>query len=174
MPLLLKSFMENKNDSVEIIDGTFLQITTTENQKNKSNPNISSIYLNNCETILRGIYQINDSLPLIIFKIDCKSNDTLIPSVEYEIYHPLNYSKLNISYCDNTSVIINYPTLINEQKLYKYAPNSDYYTDDCSSYTSDNGTDILLTDRKKEYINNNLSLCENNCIYQDYDKDNKQ
>ena len=171
---LIKSVMEDKSDFIEIIDGVYFQISTTENQKNNSNKNLSSILLDNCETILRIIYQINDSLPLILFKIDYKSNDTLIPIVEYEIYHPLNYSKLNISYCDNTSTTINYPTLIDEQKIYQYNPYSDYYTDDCSSYTTDNGTDILLYDRKKEYVDNNLSICENNCIYLDYDKDNKQ
>ena len=171
---LIKSVMEDKRDFIEIIDGVYFQISTTENQKNNSNKNLSTIFLNNCETILRNIYQINDSFPLILFKIDFKPNGTLIPIVEYEIYHPLNYSKLNISYCDNTSININYPTLINEQKIDLHDPNSEYYTDDCSSYTTDNGTDILLYDRKKEYVDNNLSICENNCTYQDYVKDNKQ
>ena len=97
-----------------------------------------------------------------------------MPIVGYEVYHPLNYSKLDLSYCDNTTIILSTPVTIDENKLYQHDPNSNYYTDDCSSYTSENGTDILLYDRKKEYINNNLSLCENNCYYKDYDQDYKQ
>ena len=37
-----------------------------------------------------------------------------------------------------------------------------------------NGTDILLSDSKIEYNNNNLSLCEANCKYQGYDTTYKQ
>ena len=63
--------------------------------------------------------------------------------------------------------------MINEDKLYKYDPKSEYYTNDCSPYTTDNGTDILLNDRKNEFVNNNLSLCENNCSYNGYNIDTK-
>ena len=80
---------------------------------------------------------------------------------------------MNLSYCNNT-ISLNIPATINEDKIYQYDPNDDYYNDECSSYTSDNGTDILLFDRKKEYINNNLSLCEANCKYQSYNKTYKQ
>ena len=80
-------------------------------------------------------------------------------------YHPLNYSKLDLSSCDN-NINLNIPVQIDENKIYQYDPNSDYYDDECSSYTSDNGTDILLYDRKKEYNEQNLSLCEANCRYQ--------
>ena len=42
------------------------------------------------------------------------------------------------------------------------------------SYTTENGTDIILDDRKNEFINNNLSLCQKNCNYTGYNKENKQ
>ena len=113
------------------------------------------------------------SIPLIILKFDYLIPGTLIPVIEYEVYHPLNKSKLDLSYCNNT-VSLNIPVQIDEEKIYQYDPNSDYYNDECSSYSSDNGTDILLSDRKMEYNNNNLSLCEANCNYQGYDKTYKQ
>ena len=34
--------------------------------------------------------------------------------------------------------------------------------------TTDTGTDITLNDRRKEFINKNLSLCESNCEYKGY------
>ena len=29
----------------------------------------------------------------------------------------------------------------------------------CNTYTSENGTDLTLSERKNNYINNNLALC---------------
>ena len=43
--------------------------TTSENQKNNTNKNISTINLGDCENKLKEIYKIDPSLPLIIFKI---------------------------------------------------------------------------------------------------------
>ena len=80
---------------------------------------------------------LNKSHQLIIFKIEYKQNNT-IPIIEYEIYHPINKSKLDLSYCNNT-LTINISVSIDENKLYKYDPKSDYYQDECSSYTTDNG-----------------------------------
>ena len=36
------------------------------------------------------------------------------------------------------------------------------------------GTDILLNDRQNEFNNNNMSLCEKNCKYAEYNNDNKK
>ena len=77
-------------------------------------------------------------------------------------------------YCEEILIKLNIPVNIDESKLYKYDPNSDFYTDNCFSYTTENGTDITLNDRKQEYSNNNLALCENNCNYTGYNKENKQ
>ena len=63
---------------------------------------------------------------------------------------------------------------IDEDKVYKYDPNSDFYNDDCYAYTTENGTDIILNDRQSEYSDNNLSLCENNCTFNGYDSNTKK
>ena len=39
----------------------------------------------------------------------------------------------------------------------------------CTPATTENGTDITIKDRQNEYINNNLSLCEINCNFSEYD-----
>ena len=152
-----------------------IQITTSDMMKNNKNKNISNIDLGDCEDILRNEYNINKSYPLIIFKIDFKSPDTLIPIIGYEIYSPLDNSKLDLSICNNTSITLNIPvSKINEEELFLYDPESDYYNDMCFSYTTENGTDILITDRIDEFIKNNLSLCENNCNYEGYNILDKQ
>ena len=171
---VLKNITENKEDFIEKVDDMVYQITTSENQKMISNRNISSVNLGECENILKRIYNINESLPLIIFKVDYYLEDILIPIIGYEIYHPLNKSKLDLIYCEDELIKLNIPVIIDENNIFKYNPNSDYYNDNCFSYTTENGTDIILNDRRQEFINNNLSLCENNCSFTGYEKETKK
>ena len=97
-----------------------------------------------------------------------------IPKVEYEVYYPLynsnNLTKLNLSLCKDTKIEISILVKINGS-LDKYNPKSDYYNDICSKATSDSGTDISLKDRKNEFVNNNMSLCEENCELIEYNQE---
>ena len=68
---------------------------------------------------------------------------------------------------------MNFKVSINENNLYKYDPSNNYYNDICFSSTTEDNTDIILLDRKKEFNNNNLSLCESNCIYKGYNSQTK-
>jgi len=54
--------------------------------------------------------------------------------------------------------------------LDKYNSSSDYYNDICSKATSESGTDISLKDRRNEFVDNNMSLCEENCELIGYNK----
>ncbi len=107
-------------------------------------------------------------------KVDYYMTGLLIPIIGYEVYHPENKSQLDLNYCKDDTIKLNIPVSINEDSLYKYDPYSDYYNDECSIYTTDNGTDILLNDRQNEYITNNYSLCENNCSFIGYEKNTKK
>ena len=171
---VLKKVTQNKEDYTKEKEGVLFQITSSDNQKNNSNKNISTIDLGDCEKELKRIYKINETLPLIIFKIDYISQETLIPIVGYEIYHPENKSKLDLIYCKDIFIKLNLPVSIDESQLFKYDPNSGFYTDNCFSYTTENGTDIILNDRKIEFSDKNLSLCEHNCNYTGYNQDDKQ
>ena len=129
--------------------------------------------MGNCENILKEVYHIDKNLPLIIFKVEYFVEGLKIPVIGYEVFHPLNNSQLNLSYCKNETANISIPVEINEDKTFIYDPKSDFYTDDCYPYTTEDGTDILIDDRKNEFVNNNMSLCENNCEYYGYDEKTK-
>ena len=58
--------------------------------------------------------------------------------------------------------------------IIKYNISSDYYNDICFPFTTEYKTDIILSDRWKEYINNNMSLCESNCEFKGYNFDKKE
>ena len=93
----------------------------------------------------------------------------LIPVIGYEVYHPLNFSQLNLNYCKDITIKLKIPVSINENNLYKHDPTSKYYNDECFTYTTEEGTDIILNDRQKDFNNNNLSLCEGCCTFNGYD-----
>jgi len=172
---LLSNVIEGNKEDLYIKDEDVLyQITTTENQNNNSYNNISTIKLGKCENILKSIYGIDENQTLIIFKIDYYLEGLLIPIIGYDVYHPINKSKLNLSYCNETSISYNIPVSIDENNLFKYDQNSAYYNDECNTYTTEDGTDILINDRKEEFIQNNMSLCENICTYTGYDKNTKK
>ena len=148
---------------------TIIQITSTNNQKNNKNHNISTINLGECENIVKGIYNIDPNKPLLILKVDSYIAGSIIPIIQYEVYHPDNKSKLDLSICNN-KVEINIPVSIDENNLYKYEQNSDYYNDRC--YTNTSGKPIEY--RRKEFIKNNMSLCESECDYKGYDYETKR
>ena len=172
--LLIDLINGTKEDLLVELEDISYQITTTENQKNNIYNNISTINLGNCEKILKQKYGIEEDLSLIILKIEYKMEGLLIPVIGYEIYHPLNYTQLDLNYCNDTFVTLNIPVVIDEDSAFKHDPNSDYYNDECYAYTTENGTDIILNDRIKEYTENNLSLCENNCSFSGYDSNTKK
>ena len=172
---LLQNVINGKKEDLIATDkDTIYQITTTENQKNKNYDNISSINFGECEKKLKEEYKLNQNLSLIVLKIDYYMPGLLIPIIGYEIYEPINKTQLNLSYCKDKLIKLNIPVSIDEQKVFKHNPNSEYYTDECFSYTTDNGTDIILNDRHNEFDDFNLSLCENNCTFNGYSSDVKK
>ena len=75
--------------------------------------------------------------------------------------------KLNLTLCKDTKIEISIAVKINGT-LDKYNSSSGYYNDICSKTTSENGTDISLKDRRNEFVDNNMSLCEENCDLIEY------
>ena len=95
---ILKNVTNNNNIHLQKIgDNTLLSILSTGNKKYNPNLNMSSIDLGECENELKEIYNITE--PLIIVKIDYKQNDSLIPIIEYKVYHPITKELLNLSLC---------------------------------------------------------------------------
>ena len=121
-------------------------------------------------------YNISDNGTLIIFKVEYFEEGLLIPIIEYEVYNPYSHEKLELDVCQDNSarILIEIPVTIDDENLFKYNSSSDYYNDLCFPYTTDQGTDIILSDRKNEFVNNNYSLCEKNCEYNGYDIDTKK
>ena len=127
-----------------------------------------------CEKKLKSHYHLEDEDPLIMFKIEFYQEGLLIPVVEYEVYNIKEKEILNLTVCQNEKVQISIPVNIDEDNLFKYNISSDYYNDICFPFTTEYKTDIILIDRRNEYINNNMSLCESNCEFAGYNFNKKE
>ena len=172
------SLIKEGNDIEEKRDNILVTITTTDNQrKNMHNENKTSFNLGKCEDKLKSDNNItiNDSA-LYIFKVEIKEQGMKIPIVLYEIYYPLfneTIYQLDLSICKNEKIDIFIPIILNDT-IDKYNSSSDYYNNICSKANSKNGAYIPLNDRKNEFINNNMTICEEKCKLDDYDNINKK
>ena len=171
----------NGEDTIIQTKNVLIQISTLESQKNCINPNISTIDLGECENILKKEYNISENEPLVIYKIDIKNDDLSSTYVQYEVYNPINNKQLELKYCDGVKIVINVPVNLDEETISLYESlskegynlfdcNDNFYNDICSTYTSENGTDMTLEDRKNEmfYANSDITLCQSGCAFQSY------
>ena len=184
---ILKSYPSNGNSVIiEAEDNYVFQITTSENELNTLNGNIetrtnlSIIDSGDCERQLKEEYNINENENLIILKLEKITNISAQKNVQYEIYNPNNVAEsLDLSICENTTIYLYIPISLSEktQKLYNdlqnygydlFDINDPFYQDICTPYTSENNTDILLSDRKNDFYNTNETGCQSNCEYSDY------
>ena len=159
----ISNMLEKNEDLIIRKNDIIFQITSTDNQKRNIYRNISTIDLGQCENILRNHYNISNKTSLIIFKIDVFENGLLIPIIEFQVYNPITKEKLDLYLCKNIKIKVSIPVSIDENNLFKYNISSNYYNDICFVYTTEKGTDIILKDRRNEFIYNNMSLCEDNC-----------
>ena len=122
-----------ENEVLIETDKIKVTLTTTQNQINNTNDNMTSIDLGQCETLLRNHYNISDDKLLYMKKIDVAQEGLKIPKVEFDIYCKLNGSnliKLNKTICKDSKISLSVPVIITEDKD-KLDTNGEYYNDKC-------------------------------------------
>ena len=184
---VLLNYDLSKEEDIEIQgkDNYYFHITNSKNDLDVLNGNInktnkfSVIDLGECEDLLKDHYHINKNDSLLIMKLEKIINISSERSLQYEIYNPYNKEKLNLSICSNITIDVYTPVILSEklQILYEelkdmgydlFDINSRFYQDICTPYKSNEGTDVLLTDRINYYYNNNETVCQSNCKFSDY------
>ena len=145
-------------------------LTTISNQ---NYGNISKIIFDECEAELKLRNIISQNEKLILFKIEYSIEGIEIPIVEYSLFTK-DGNNVSLSYCDDIPVYYSIPVLINEKKEFIHNPNSNFYQDRCLPFKSDDDADITIYDRKNDFNNKYLSLCEKNCEYNGYDISTKR
>ena len=182
---IIKNYLLNYYNKTSLLEGNDLEfkiknilitLSTLENQKNNILENKTTIDLGQCENKLKDIYNISNNETLVLLIYDISIDGMKIPKVEYEIYYQFysqNLTKLNLTACKNMKVDISIPVIIQDD-IDKHNPNSNYYKDVCSKAVSESGTDISLSERKNIFIENNMTLCEEDCNLIDYNYTNKK
>jgi len=183
----LKQYDPEKNKSIYYnTEDMNFEISTKENEKKELigksiRDNLTIIDIDKCEDVLRAHYEINDNISLIFLKTENINSNPSEKNVQYEIYEALNKTRLNLSLCSEVDINLYFPIELNHetQKLYEdlnkqgydlFNINDKFYQDICTPYKSQNGTDILLSDRINDIYskNNNLTTCQQNCEYSNY------
>ena len=171
--------LENGEEDIIKYGKIIVTLSTLRNQRNITNNNETFIDLKECEDSLRHEYNISDGEDLFIKKIDITQDGFRIPKIEYDIYYKIYdingtyLKKLNLSACKDINIDLSIPIVLNED-IDKLNESGDYYNDICYPTTSESGTDITLDDRRKEFINSNNTVCQEDCYLADYDKDNQR
>ena len=185
--ILNKNYTENKTNIIIKTENIIIQLSTLEDQRDSDIPEVSNIDLGDCENILKDANGISRSESLIIYKTDIKSEDLSLTYVQYEVYDPISLKKLNLSVCNQVQVSINVPVelfenieilcdSLNQSGYNIFNKNDSFYQDICSTYTTINGTDILLSDRKKDIYTQSQSqiICQNDCEIKSYNPTTKK
>ena len=163
--------IDNGIDKTTTESNIIFILTSTFNQKNYQNDYNVTFDLGICENILKNEYNIsiNNSLYILLFIYEEKGMK--IPKIEYEVYYPLfnnkDLIKLNLTICKDKKIDILLPVKINDI-IDKYNPCSRYYNNICYKAASIFNTDISLKDRRNEFMNNNMTLCEEDCKFIEY------
>ena len=134
------------------------------------------IDLDECEEKLKQENKIDEDESLIIYKLEKNGTLSSQKNIQYEVYNPINFEKLNLSICSNEKINIFIPLILSEDKLelhkdllsYGYDlfnPNDSFYQDICAGYTSSNGTDVILSDRRTYFFNDTETACQEGCTY---------
>ena len=150
--------------------------------------NTSIIDISSCEAIIKKKYGLSDEEELMIIKGDLLENLTEMyigNKVEYQLFSTSMGCFFPLSDCEEgESSVVSVTNPFNTQNLISqfqskidavvsngydvFDSNSPFYNDICSPFTNENGNDVLLDERRADYFNENINLCERGCTFVSY------
>ena len=148
----------------------------------------SIIDISKCEAIIKKKYGLSDEEELVILKGDLIENLTDMYTgnkVEYQIFSMSMGCFFPLSDCEEgESSTVSVTNPFNTQNLITqfqskidavvsngydvFDSNSPFYNDICTPFTNENGNDVLLDERRADYFNENINLCESGCTFVSY------
>ena len=174
------------NSPIIHTQNTTIHVTETkiEDIDYNKNKNISSLYLGECENILKQHYNIEKFTPLTIVLLESNSTiNSLIHSIKYNVFDQ-NGNKLDKSLCDDVKVHVYYAlddnkiidiNLVNylqDNNYDLFNLSSDFYNERCLGFNYEDN-DIVVKDRINR-IYPIVSVCGAGCDFIDYNDENKR
>ena len=122
-----------------------------------------------------------------MIKLDLINTTINATYVQYDIFNPHTYNKVSLNICQNISIKIAVPLILNEstrslilnlkdEGYNIFDIKDDFYNDVCSPYTAQNGADIVLSSRKTLIYDSmkNIYFCQTGCEFINYDTETNQ
>ena len=170
--------------------------SSTDSSSEKENENkTTGIDLSECEKVLKAKYGLPEEEDLIILKADIMKEFNIssilpeFPDVEYQLFSTSLGAFLPLSVCqqENTDVQVSNPfSAYNLLSMFQsktaaavangydvFDAYSSFYNDICTPFTNENGNDVLLDARRKDYYNENVNLCNTGCTFAGYNATGK-
>ena len=133
---------------------------------------LSIIELNECHDILKKKYNLKDNDSIIMIKIEKNITNSSVNNVEFLLYSSSGL-QLDTSHCKDVKINILKPLIninfdinnaiyLNNLGINIFDPNDTFFNDICYSFTNENGSDVILKDRRSDYFENE-TFCEDNC-----------
>ena len=174
---LAKIYLENIEDFAKygktIVGDTYsLEIYSTDSPI--QNEYTSSMDFSSCEDMIRNsVSELSSNEPIYIVKIDQDSND-IIKDVSFQAFSGSN-KEIDPSIYEGATMSISYPIneevfdlsngeTMAEKGVDVFNATDPFFSDICYPYSTDNGTDMILKDRRND-IYQNVSFCDSNCVY---------
>ena len=163
-------------DSSTIINGSdFIAIILSSDDidpQEQIKKGISAVDLGTCITELKNHYRLSNDENIIILEMESKVDAE--KSVTLEVYDNSG-QKLDLTICKTEIKIMKYigdeegidiPTAMEfaEQGIDVFNAKDNFFNDICHPFNSKDGTDIVLSDRRKD-IYQNVSFCQDGCSY---------
>ena len=117
---------------------------------------------------------INETEDLILYEVEHSVEGFNIPIIEYVLFTEDGKTQLDLNTCDNLKAQYYIPVSINEDDIDKHDPSSEFYNDECNKHSTEDGVDMTLYERKNEFNNNNMAVCEKGCTFIGFDSDTKK
>ena len=152
----------------------------------KQFPNLTFVYLGDCGEKLKKAYGLssNEKLLVLIEDKPNQDNSNSINIFNFDVYLENGTQLKDLSACNDVKVTVSSNIKDTESvKLEKasefkdlgydiYNKSDAFYTDNCAA-ASDNGNDITLSDRKKNFYPN-VTICNDGCEYNSVDYENQR
>lgn len=172
------NIIENKDNLYKVV------IYKDEDCAKEFVEDLSSLDLAGCPVKLREEYHIPDDEPLTTLKMSIPRKG-LPDQLSYAFFRSLTGERLNLKFCEGEKVEVTVPinntkgvnvTLAQEladKGIDVYNSSDPFFNDVCFPYTSEDGTDVTLDDRRKNYYQN-VSFCEAGCSYNGVDLNSQE
>ena len=139
-----------------------------------------------CEKLIKQIYKIpsNEKIITKIYHIFNFPN-LRTPQTKIFIYKETDLlNSLNLEICKDINIDISIPINLSEKEINKikqtnkygydiFQKNSSFFNEFCTRFTSESNTDVLISDRQKDYFID-TELCEKGCNYKGYNIEKNQ